>query len=541
MTDIPWTDLERQLRSGEADAALRTLLATWKATPSPWLADLIDAVGALAARPPLAGRNVAERRVAWDKTAAKGDPADLPRLLDVLLPFGAATAVFLLGRLVDRGSDPRLAAPLVRWAAERPTGYQGQKSEAFWQGVARGLAESRDARALPVLQALYDRLEGQYGYAANAMLRTLLPPVIAALSALPEIDAPPEAVALRARLVPEPPAPSPELAALWQQVYADPASDAARHALATALSAAGDPRGEYVALQLLPKTGRADRQRIKELEAQHAEAWLGPLARVVKKSHRRFARGFLVGCRVTRHPDIAALDGVPELATVEDLELADYGTVWFFDHTPLPALRSLSGRCFSVFSSGRTLPVRKVGGVTDVPIHGATSVLAACTSLPALDELGLTAQFDGIDAWRAALSSPFAARLKRFATGRYEDDPGEWRRMVRDCLPRLERFALHLPVTRLTFEADRLEIEHCASAYFEGAALISGSDSDARSRDQLLAILSSGVIEPGDRVVVTLTRGRFEFSEAPVGPAWSAGISAALAGRCAGFEIVDVF
>lgn len=95
---------------------------------------------------------------------------------------------------------------------------------------------------------------------------------------------------------------SSRIESLLQAVYADPTRDAPRDVLADALLEAGDPRGEFLALQLAEARGRAlsrdEKRREKQLLAAHAEDWLGPLSGWTPKGERVFLRGFLAACRV---------------------------------------------------------------------------------------------------------------------------------------------------------------------------------------------------------------------------------------------------
>ncbi len=85
-----------------------------------------------------------------------------------------------------------------------------------------------------------------------------------------------------------------EVAALWQEVAANPDDDGARAVLADLLQAAGDPRGELIASQLLSAELAAAperQQRIEAILATHHQRWLGPLREVLCAA--RFDRGFL--------------------------------------------------------------------------------------------------------------------------------------------------------------------------------------------------------------------------------------------------------
>lgn len=85
-------------------------------------------------------------------------------------------------------------------------------------------------------------------------------------------------------------------AALFDAVYADPRSDAPRERLGRALRDEGDPRGEFIELQLMKARGdartKAQDKQEKALLKAHAEAWLGPFAPLVRRADCAFERGF---------------------------------------------------------------------------------------------------------------------------------------------------------------------------------------------------------------------------------------------------------
>jgi uncharacterized protein (TIGR02996 family) len=83
-----------------------------------------------------------------------------------------------------------------------------------------------------------------------------------------------------------------DLGELLAQVYARPADDALRAVYADALLEQGDPRGEFIQLQLRPKLTPAERARMKALLGKHEQTWSRPLNAVLEG--RKYERGFLV-------------------------------------------------------------------------------------------------------------------------------------------------------------------------------------------------------------------------------------------------------
>ena len=128
---------------------------------------------------------------------------------------------------------------------------------------------------------------------------------------------------------------SPPVDELCAELARDPANIELRRVLADAWIAAGDPRGEFVALQL---SGDAEAEdRAEAILAANIARWLAPLP--VIRERCRFARGFLAGAET---PAIGALDRW-EWSTVEELVVTAHA-----HPAPLaermPLLRALSAR-----------------------------------------------------------------------------------------------------------------------------------------------------------------------------------------------------
>ena len=153
------------------------------------------------------------------------------------------------------------------------------------------------------------------------------------------------------------------LAPLALAFYEAPADFARRSVLADALLEAGDPRGEFIALQ--QHTSARARKRAQKLLDRHRAAFLGPLARVVVPGTDVWRGGFLVACEAQLNGTLA---GEPSWATVERL------AVHYDGHEPRelasPHLRSL--RAVSL-----VLPVaRWTGGAAERLRHAQSQVYA---------------------------------------------------------------------------------------------------------------------------------------------------------------------
>lgn len=112
-----------------------------------------------------------------------------------------------------------------------------------------------------------------------------------------------------------------DLDVLFSAVWADPTNDAPRAVLADALSERGDPRGEFISLQLARHAGSStveSRRRERELLTTHHDSWVGPIAPLIEHAHVAFERGFVSECRLRavkeakrpkRHPAWSTITG----------------------------------------------------------------------------------------------------------------------------------------------------------------------------------------------------------------------------------------
>jgi uncharacterized protein (TIGR02996 family) len=127
------------------------------------------------------------------------------------------------------------------------------------------------------------------------------------------------------------------VAALFQQVYAQPDDDHIRLVLADALTSLGDPRGELIQVQLQPETDHERRAML--LIQQYGLTWLGPLVSAVVPL--AYERGFLASCLVVG--DAAAVADRDEWSTVHTIELPPDDSVKLVLHPVMRSLRRLVG------------------------------------------------------------------------------------------------------------------------------------------------------------------------------------------------------
>lgn len=129
---------------------------------------------------------------------------------------------------------------------------------------------------------------------------------------------------------------------LLAAVLEDPTDLDRRQIYADYLLSLGDPRGEFIALQLAELRGALDRvgeARAKALLAEHGDTWLGGLAPFVVRERTRFVAGFLTATRLEYNARLGRLLADRIWSTVESLELAPHELL---RHPWIRVLRSIS-------------------------------------------------------------------------------------------------------------------------------------------------------------------------------------------------------
>ncbi|MBL8911415.1 MAG: TIGR02996 domain-containing protein [Archangium sp.] len=183
---------------------------------------------------------------------------------------------------------------------------------------------------------------------------------------------------------------------LFSAVFERPGDDGARQVLADALQEAGDPRGEFISLQLQARRNERSERRMQKLLDRHRAKFLrGLQGLVMPGGDRAWSRGFLSEATVL-------LEGLqvelPDLATLEKVEVVfspaaplELASPW------MKSLREVSMAGLSavpvLFDAKRPLAVESVGlsGPGDLlawPLDTLT-YLSRATSLPKLTRLSL--------------------------------------------------------------------------------------------------------------------------------------------------------
>ncbi len=316
----PLLVLQQAAQASNAAQALDALAPLWVRYPAPALDEAIAALDGAPA--PFEGDTDA-----FLAAAKKARPRDRGPLLAAMTKGTLADVQRRLEAVTQWPADPRTSRAVEGLLSSVP--WSSDSSKRAWTAAFALMQKQNDARfvalsrRLPatwkVRASMQQWLERAFARAVQA-LDPLPPPSVGAaegkaLAAIVE--------AFRAAPAPKRPAAARDEAALFAAVYADPDDDGVRQVLADALQEKGDPRGEFIALQM------AGDARAKRLLKANQQAWLGPLAPVLS-AQVEFRRGFpAVGRTKFRHQaDAEKCGALVEWATFEALE---WGTP-----TPIP-------------------------------------------------------------------------------------------------------------------------------------------------------------------------------------------------------------
>lgn len=336
---------------GDWPACLTALLAAWRASRVPALAELIERVS-----PRVPSEPCVPKAPVLRKRLAAATERDVTAILEVVLrevrttPGIYAYAVQLAERLEP---DPRIAAALASFIHATPFKARGSTNTgALYPDIVRALDRIDDPRYRALIVDEWRRLEPQRGYIRKdrAALDVLgeIARAIELRPAPPPIDGLPDAIARidgeLARAATKRRADTRSATELLDAIYANPLDDGLRLVYADALQEANDPRGELVALQLARGTA-APGKRERALLATYERAWLGTIEPIVRKQGVVYRRGFVACARegLKYTADRERLFG-REWRTVEELDVEVWGdNAVAFLTAPKPALRRVWG------------------------------------------------------------------------------------------------------------------------------------------------------------------------------------------------------
>ncbi len=380
---VPHTnDLNEAIRAwerGDVSAALGALVELWRAVKWPALGDAIAALTIEAAkqRAPVRPTGRQSGAEVWRAIEAKQDPLDLPRLLE---PIPKATTGLQNERVtaMERWpTHPLITRTIVGWWERYfVTIHVAQLSEV--------LARSED----PAVSARLATLAPNGRKAAKFVGRHNAPKLVevaaksAEWSATGCSDDEAALVTRLATLAAPAVAPVDEFGASLAKVYERPDDDAVRALVADALVARGDPRGEFISLQLMRGDG-APSKRERQLEEAWGDTWLGRLVPCLRKG-TRFRRGFPAEAAYEKSGD----PSWPEWATFEALDLFPAsgfmgGGAPLLVKGRLPLLRKVVGIGRSVLDTSEGVNVFSLGAVpwTTLGVQGVQAFVEAAPRL----------------------------------------------------------------------------------------------------------------------------------------------------------------
>lgn len=438
------TEALEHLRGGRRREALEALLADWRESRSPALADTLIKLGLEADRalprlllPKMTRRALNER---WLDLATKRRSVDVPRLLEVLQHPPWTMFDDRIERLNAFPDDPRIARALATFLDELPV--ESSVPPKIWRMIIQIVVRAKDAGTRPALtKRSQPAPAGEY---RSLLVSEVLQPLcVAALDEVPmgalvEVDG----ALLRQinveveRLAASPAADErsfdvaakaePSESELLEAVYRDPGADAPRRIYGDWCLEHGRAHGEFIAMQFQHKpTGptQAQLKRERDFLKAHLIEVLGPLEPVVIKKSARFKRGFLSAAAVQfkTKKQLDELGAHPAWATltalIEGPSAGATNDVLIERGAPLQGLEQIDGLTTeraSVFANGpRTLPkLRRLGFSWQAATSDAMrEKLSHCPALPALEELVFTHGDRLLIDW--LMKAPVTKRLKR--------------------------------------------------------------------------------------------------------------------------------
>jgi uncharacterized protein (TIGR02996 family) len=436
--------------SGDWAGCLSALLATWREARSPELAALIERVSPRAAGPPVGASGSVTAAVR--KRIATATDIDVAPIIELALremrTFPRAYR-WVVELAEARPPDPRIATALVEIIKFSPfVRLRGNQQGALERGLVPALDAIDDPRYRPFLVEESRRLEesrhlirrykpalDQLAKVAAAIAKRERPREASIAPLAKRIDtalaSKPAKQRQRAGTVDE----------LYAAVYADPADLSLRAVLADVLQEAGDPHGEFIALQLGRAPDAAPSKRERELLKGHARAWLGELDPIIRKQGLVFSNGFPArareGLKYTKH---YALFASPRWTTFDTLDFHSWGdnAVAFLLDPRWKILRRVYGvQCSATLeplARGNTqLPWTAVG--PRYPTERTFSVIADL--LPDLVELDLAMSGSDVAATigNHVAKGPLGSRIARCRASSRGEDVGA---IIRAVTPQLE-------------------------------------------------------------------------------------------------------
>lgn len=404
------TVLDRALAAldgGDHDGAVALLLDAWRASRAPAIADVLDGLSrALRARVKgIEAKTASARARQFDALVASGGPTVVEFLLDGIGNEKIEEARRRVEALRAFAPDPRLSRGLLELTARLP--FSALSAMPFWTLVSDVIATCADPRAEHAIGELRATLLPLVGGDRADKIVAKLRKVSSAIARQgqprpldPDAAATVAAIGTRvsaiggARL-----SGGSDGEALLEAIYETPEADEPRQVYADWLLERGDPRGEFIALQLQrARTGAPPSLRERKLLGTWGKAWLGPLGRgrILDERRTRFERGFFVAGMVLAR-GVDTVHGHREWATCEELDvglLASSPSVLsaLLHHPCMRAVQKLyrlpTATVWEVAERPLRRPLVEIG-LAEVPSRADLRRLGRREGLPALRRLRL--------------------------------------------------------------------------------------------------------------------------------------------------------
>jgi uncharacterized protein (TIGR02996 family) len=418
------------LQANRAEQALVGLLAIWAESRVPKIAALIEALSEHlgSAYPPLPSGTRREFDEAWTARLRAGDPVERGLLLERALEGGGPDLCRRMELLAALPPDPRIASTLLRAVLH----WKASPRSKAWTAMHRVLRVHADPRTLTALEQ-HNRAGNDYpdwrrrggDGRTISMVRKALAKKNIALSSADRA-----AVSALSELIERGSGGDPG-SLLLAKLRAHPDDLDCRRVYADWLAQRGDPRGEFITLQLLELDGDpsandpAVRRRISKLRSDHEVEWLGRLASCFCEKSVCFVGGFPVSGRVRprlRNPGMFV--DAPEWATFRSLVGAPAAILRSSTLGALTELRVEDHQALRLLEARVPIPhVRRL--VVDAPTrrwglatHPAIWRVREPRGLPELRELSVVhdgpiiQRNDGFYEWEDRLAGPMPNGLE---------------------------------------------------------------------------------------------------------------------------------
>lgn len=493
--------------------SIDALLALWRVSPHPLLAEAIDALTAVHPPPMLHGRTQKDTIARLSAVLeAEGNDADLGAALRAFPTGKLADATLQLDQLLQQPRDPRMAARMLDLLADPP--YRTPKAHAWWLQVLALVIKTGDPRSAARVQTAIDQMHSSFAAPMAGWLKSAFALNVPKI----EVETPPIEAPVRAALqalIGRTQVDIRTRQSLADAVYDEPDELDLRLVFADACLAINDPRGEAIMLQEKARTkllSASERARLKQLIAAYQAQWLGDMDRVLLSASVRWELGFLASATLRpKHIDhIQPLVGDARWGTVRALVFGKEGTAddaWAARpvtqtavlHPACGALRSVTGKvppalALAFCDGDRIFPLETLTIYAPWPdVSVRADRVALAPTLPHLKHLDYRAS-----RWTRAedadwlIDSPLGRRLETLAvTGRFDHLEGWIARIATGTLRTLTVQGYHgYQVITLSQGAEGLTLD----AYFRWPGMQCGDGDPFAALVHALGRLTPGAV-----------------------------------------------